>query len=109
MTTTVPVLSRREVTAPIKEQATSSGSAATRSGADAARARTAPLSPGAARRSTSTVHICAWRAPGRAEGFGPEAIRSVQAGLRAGESEGRHRMRALHGGRADALEITPNL
>ncbi|MFB6522183.1 LLM class flavin-dependent oxidoreductase [Streptomyces sp. NPDC056401] len=43
------------------------------------------------------------------EGFGPEAIRSVQAGLRASESEGQHRMRALHGGRSDDLEITPNL
>lgn len=42
-------------------------------------------------------------------GFTPEAIRSVQAGLHDSESEGQHRMLALHGGRADALEITPNL
>ncbi|RPK38333.1 Methanesulfonate monooxygenase [Streptomyces sp. ADI92-24] len=43
------------------------------------------------------------------DGFTPEVIRSVQEGLARSESEGQHRMVALHGGRSDALEIAPNL
>ena len=43
------------------------------------------------------------------DGFDPEAIRAVQAGLARSESEGQRRMLALHGGRADGLEIAPNL
>lgn len=43
------------------------------------------------------------------DGVTPETIRSVQAGLARSESEGQRRMLALHGGRTDALEITPNL
>lgn len=43
------------------------------------------------------------------DGFGPEAIRAVQAGLARSESEGQRRMLALHGGRTDGLEISPNL
>ncbi len=43
------------------------------------------------------------------DGFTPEAIRAVQAGLARSESEGQRRMLALHGGRTDGLEIAPNL
>ncbi|MFF3767334.1 LLM class flavin-dependent oxidoreductase [Streptomyces sp. NPDC001922] len=43
------------------------------------------------------------------DGFTPEGIRSVQEGLALSESEGQRRMLALHGGRADALEVAPNL
>ncbi|MDT0460938.1 LLM class flavin-dependent oxidoreductase [Streptomyces sp. DSM 41527] len=43
------------------------------------------------------------------DGFSPEAIRAVQAGLARSESEGQRRMPALHGGRTDGLEIAPNL
>ncbi|MFE5189970.1 LLM class flavin-dependent oxidoreductase [Streptomyces sp. NPDC056628] len=42
-------------------------------------------------------------------GFDAETIRAVQAGLARSESEGQRRMLALHGGRADDLEIHPNL
>ncbi|GGM07778.1 alkanesulfonate monooxygenase [Streptomyces fumigatiscleroticus] len=42
-------------------------------------------------------------------GFDAETVRAVQAGLARSESEGQRRMLALHGGRADALEIHPNL
>ncbi|MGX2995492.1 LLM class flavin-dependent oxidoreductase [Streptomyces sp. JNUCC 64] len=42
-------------------------------------------------------------------GFGPERIREVQEGLARSESEGQHRMLALHGGSRDGLEIHPNL
>ncbi|MEE4420189.1 LLM class flavin-dependent oxidoreductase [Streptomyces bugieae] len=43
------------------------------------------------------------------DGFTPEAIRAVQAGLARSESEGQRRMLALHRGRTDGLEIAPNL
>ncbi|WP_328854524.1 LLM class flavin-dependent oxidoreductase [Microbispora hainanensis] len=39
----------------------------------------------------------------------PAVIASVQAGLARSGSEGQRRMRALHGGRTDALEVSPNL
>ncbi|WP_086754624.1 LLM class flavin-dependent oxidoreductase, partial [Streptomyces scabiei] len=43
------------------------------------------------------------------DGFDPETVRSVQAGLARSESEGQRRMLALHGGNHDSLEIHPNL
>ncbi|MDN0198577.1 LLM class flavin-dependent oxidoreductase [Streptomyces sp. S.PNR 29] len=43
------------------------------------------------------------------EGFDPETVRSVQAGLARSESEGQQRMLALHRGGRDRLEIHPNL
>ncbi|MFB6846803.1 LLM class flavin-dependent oxidoreductase [Streptomyces sp. NPDC056373] len=43
------------------------------------------------------------------DGFDPETVASVQAGLSRSESEGQQRMLALHGGRLDRLEIHPNL
>ncbi|MEV3973190.1 LLM class flavin-dependent oxidoreductase [Streptomyces sp. NPDC050698] len=43
------------------------------------------------------------------DGFDPETVASVQAGLARSESEGQRRMLALHGGRRDRLEIHPNL
>ncbi|MEV7450811.1 LLM class flavin-dependent oxidoreductase [Streptomyces nigra] len=43
------------------------------------------------------------------DGFDTETVRAVQAGLARSESEGQRRMLALHGGRADDLEIHPNL
>ncbi|WP_407548700.1 LLM class flavin-dependent oxidoreductase [Streptomyces sp. Pv4-95] len=43
------------------------------------------------------------------DGFTPEAISAVQAGLARSESEGQRRMLALHGGSTDGLEIAPNL
>ncbi|MDI9829910.1 LLM class flavin-dependent oxidoreductase [Streptomyces sp. NPDC004822] len=43
------------------------------------------------------------------DGFDTETVRAVQAGLARSESEGQRRMLALHGGRADGLEIHPNL
>ncbi|MFF8874971.1 LLM class flavin-dependent oxidoreductase [Streptomyces massasporeus] len=43
------------------------------------------------------------------DGFDPETVASVQAGLARSESEGQQRMLALHGGRRDRLEIHPNL
>jgi alkanesulfonate monooxygenase len=36
-------------------------------------------------------------------------VEAVQAGLRRSESEGQRRMLALHGGRRDALTVSPNL
>jgi alkanesulfonate monooxygenase len=36
-------------------------------------------------------------------------VAKVQAGLATSESEGQRRMRELHGGRRDQLEISPNL
>ncbi|WP_169985814.1 LLM class flavin-dependent oxidoreductase [Microbispora sp. H10836] len=39
----------------------------------------------------------------------PAVIASVQAGLARSGSEGQRRMRALHGGRTDTLEVSPNL
>ncbi|MFJ4569528.1 LLM class flavin-dependent oxidoreductase [Streptomyces caelestis] len=43
------------------------------------------------------------------DGFDPQTVASVQAGLARSESEGQRRMLALHGGRRDHLEIHPNL
>jgi alkanesulfonate monooxygenase len=43
------------------------------------------------------------------DGFDPQTVASVQAGLARSESEGQRRMLALHGGRRDRLEIHPNL
>ncbi|MDH6228519.1 LLM class flavin-dependent oxidoreductase [Streptomyces sp. MJP52] len=43
------------------------------------------------------------------DGFAPETVRAVQEGLARSESEGQHRMLALHGGGTDGLEIHPNL
>jgi alkanesulfonate monooxygenase len=43
------------------------------------------------------------------DGFDPETVASVQAGLARSESEGQRRMLALHGGRRDRLEVHPNL
>jgi alkanesulfonate monooxygenase len=43
------------------------------------------------------------------EGLDPEAIRRAQETQRASQSEGQRRMSDLHGGRTDALEVSPNL
>ena len=43
------------------------------------------------------------------DGFDPEAVKTIQAGLARSESEGPQRMLALHGGGSDGLEIHPNL
>ncbi|MFD8417829.1 LLM class flavin-dependent oxidoreductase, partial [Streptomyces sp. NPDC059668] len=43
------------------------------------------------------------------DGFDPETVKSVQAGLARSESEGQRRMRALHGGSRESLEIHPNV
>ena len=43
------------------------------------------------------------------DGFDPETVQSVQAGLALSESEGQRRMLALHSGSRDSLEIHPNL
>ncbi|MFJ5032261.1 LLM class flavin-dependent oxidoreductase [Streptomyces sp. NPDC088560] len=43
------------------------------------------------------------------DGFDPETVRAVQAGLARSESEGQQRMLALHGGSRESLEIHPNL
>ncbi len=52
----------------------------------------------------------AWRQARRLiENVDPEAIRAVQAGLARSESEGQRRMRALHEGSPDSLEVSPNL
>ena len=42
-------------------------------------------------------------------GLDPAAIERAQAIQRASQSEGQRRMAALHGGRTDALEVSPNL
>ncbi|MDQ0790594.1 LLM class flavin-dependent oxidoreductase [Streptomyces sp. B3I8] len=42
-------------------------------------------------------------------GFDAATVEAVQAGLARSESEGQRRMRALHGGSRDRLEIHPNL
>ncbi|MET9950510.1 LLM class flavin-dependent oxidoreductase [Streptomyces sp. NPDC006339] len=43
------------------------------------------------------------------DGFDDETVRAVHSGLARSESEGQRRMRALHGGGRDGLEIHPNL
>ncbi len=42
-------------------------------------------------------------------GLDPQKIAAAQTGLATSESEGQRRMRALHGGSTDNLEIAPNL
>jgi alkanesulfonate monooxygenase len=52
----------------------------------------------------------AWRQADRLiEGVDEAMIRKVQAGLATSESEGLRRMRELHGGSRDGLEVAPNL
>jgi alkanesulfonate monooxygenase len=52
----------------------------------------------------------AWREAERLlAGLAPEAIERAQAVQRASQSEGQRRMSALHNGRADQLEVSPNL
>jgi alkanesulfonate monooxygenase len=52
----------------------------------------------------------AWRQARRLiEGVDPATIAKVQSGLAHSESEGQRRMRALHGGSLDDLEVSPNL
>jgi alkanesulfonate monooxygenase len=43
------------------------------------------------------------------QGVPESAVEAVQAGLRRSESEGQRRMLALHGGKRDALTVSPNL
>jgi alkanesulfonate monooxygenase len=43
------------------------------------------------------------------DGLDPAAIERAQAIQRSSQSEGQRRMVALHGGRTDALEVSPNL
>ena len=43
------------------------------------------------------------------DGLDPESIERAQAIQRASQSEGQRRMVALHNGRMDALEVSPNL
>jgi alkanesulfonate monooxygenase len=43
------------------------------------------------------------------DGLDPAAIEEAQRIQRASQSEGQRRMTELHGGRADALEVSPNL
>jgi alkanesulfonate monooxygenase len=52
----------------------------------------------------------AWRQADRLiERVSPEMIKRVQDSLARSESEGLRRMRALHGGSRDGLEVSPNL
>ncbi|MFE9429033.1 LLM class flavin-dependent oxidoreductase [Kitasatospora sp. NPDC006697] len=52
----------------------------------------------------------AWTEAGRLlAGMDPERIRTTQLALARSESEGQRRMRELHGGRTDRLEVAPNL
>jgi alkanesulfonate monooxygenase len=52
----------------------------------------------------------AWREAGRfLDALDPEAVARAQEGLRSSQSVGQQRMLALHGGKRDALEISPNL
>src|SRR5580692_7300723 len=52
----------------------------------------------------------AWMAANRLiRGIDEAMVREVQEGLAASESEGQRRMRELHGGTADNLEVSPNL
>ncbi|GAA2649888.1 LLM class flavin-dependent oxidoreductase [Paractinoplanes durhamensis] len=43
------------------------------------------------------------------DALGPDEIRKAQESLAKGDSVGQQRMLALHGGRTDALEVSPNL
>jgi alkanesulfonate monooxygenase len=52
----------------------------------------------------------AWAEAGRLlDALDPAAIEAVQAGLAQSESEGQRRMRELHGGSVERLEVSPNL
>ncbi|MBO0692031.1 MAG: LLM class flavin-dependent oxidoreductase [Acidimicrobiaceae bacterium] len=52
----------------------------------------------------------AWAAAHRlVEGLDPDKIAAAQAGLATSESEGQQRMRALHSGSIDNLEVHPNV
>ena len=52
----------------------------------------------------------AWREAHRLiDGIDEERIREAQEGLATSESEGQRRMRELHGGSRDNLEVSPNL
>ena len=52
----------------------------------------------------------AWAKAGQLlDGLDPQAIARAQAIQRASQSEGQRRMVALHNGRTDALEVSPNL
>jgi alkanesulfonate monooxygenase len=63
------------------------------------------------------LHVIARETPAEAwaqaqrllDGLDPAAIERAQAIQRASGSEGQQRMVALHGGRTDALEVSPNL
>jgi alkanesulfonate monooxygenase len=63
------------------------------------------------------LHVIARETPAEAwaqaqrllDGLDPAAIERAQAIQRASGSEGQRRMVALHGGRTDALEVSPNL
>ena len=63
------------------------------------------------------LHVIARESAGEAwaqaqrllDGLSPAAIERAQAIQNASQSEGQRRMTALHGGRTDALEISPNL
>jgi alkanesulfonate monooxygenase len=63
------------------------------------------------------LHVITRDKPGEAwaqaqqllDGLDPAAIERAQSIQRASGSEGQRRMTALHGGRTDALEISPNL
>ena len=56
-----------------------------------------------------TAHEAWLQANRLIENIDPDAIRRVQEGLARSESEGQRRMRELHGGSADDLEVSPNL
>ena len=43
------------------------------------------------------------------DGLDPDQVARAQAAQRASQSEGQRRMQALHGGRTDNLEVSPNL
>ncbi|MFJ1703678.1 LLM class flavin-dependent oxidoreductase [Kitasatospora sp. NPDC088346] len=52
----------------------------------------------------------AWAEAGRLlAGMDPERVRRTQEALARSESEGQRRMRELHGGATDRLEVSPNL
>ncbi len=56
-----------------------------------------------------TAHEAWLQAHRLLEGTDEAMVRAVQEGLAQSESEGQRRMRELHGGSADNLEVSPNL
>ncbi len=56
-----------------------------------------------------TAHEAWLQANRLISGLDEAMVREVQEGLAASESEGQRRMRELHGGTADDLEVSPNL